>query len=127
MPEDRKPLVPPGPTEDVYITFPDGRKLPIRYTIGSYTRLKAKLGVSLIGRNGALSTLGEDTIPALILEGLKTAAPAGLESDITEDYIRELPASYMPYLLRSFMASFQDSLPDPEKNEVPDAPATALM
>lgn len=122
MPE-RKPLLPPGPSEPVFITFPDGTKREIRYTIGSFTRIKATLGVSLIGRNSALATLGEDSVPAIILEGLKTADP---QCDLTLAQIAELPAGYLPYFLRSFMLAFAAALPDPEKNE-PDqlAPPTA--
>jgi len=115
--------LPPGPVEPVTVEFPGGKKRLLRYTIRSFTRLKTQLGRSLIGRDGALATMGEDVLPVLIYEGLRGAD--GTPSDITLEEIETLPAAYFPYLLRCFSVAWSGSMPaEPEKNalQAPESP-----
>lgn len=133
-----EPLVRPKLAEPVLVDiFGDGNERELRYTIGSIQRLKQKLGKSMMGVQGNLLNLDEELLPVLIYEGLRHApvhgtpcacgyhAEGGVEPDLAEAELVELPAYTFNYLLTKFSEAYTASRPNPKKT-VRELPAPDL-
>lgn len=113
----------PSLDEDVLIQI-NGKEYPLRFTIGTFKKLKAKLGRAMISRTGVILELDEEFLPEVLLQGLATGNGGKAPDGVTTETFENMPASAIPYLIQRFTVAYLQ-FQAPPKNGLAAVPAAA--